>query len=65
MGKTVKEQVQDYINDLRWKQVTSLTKELRLEEAATLSNEIINSYPAHVKEATKNLHQSEQEGRSI
>jgi len=47
--KTDQQLSKEYENDPRWKKVKELTMDMNYQKAAYLSNEIIDSYPAHVR----------------
>ncbi len=53
--KTIHDQAKDYLNDPRWKQATALCNKLQFAEAVTLLNQIINSYPADVRQAAADV----------
>lgn len=55
MQKTTEEKTREYIDDPRWKRVAKMTKDLDYFYASRLVNEIINSYPVHIRQAAAHI----------
>ena len=50
MLKTIEQHADEYLHDPRWKRVNGLCKIAQFEKAIILSNQIIDSYPDHVRQ---------------
>ena len=55
MEKSIKKQAQDYIDDPRWKETSTLIGKSLVVEASILAGKIMDSYPRKVREEANSL----------